>query len=87
MNDSGPGSNLTERSLQDAQRLFLMSDVVQPISTDPLVMQDNIRFSRLAVDIVQGRDTLYRVMYIGTGQEGKEFNIHTFILQWCALWF
>ncbi|XP_016416392.1 semaphorin-5B-like [Sinocyclocheilus rhinocerous] len=66
VNDSGPGGNLTERSLQDAQRLFLMSEVVQPISTDPLVMQDNIRFSRLAVDIVQGRDTLYHVMYIGT---------------------
>uniref|UniRef100_A0A671K284 Semaphorin-5B-like n=1 Tax=Sinocyclocheilus anshuiensis TaxID=1608454 RepID=A0A671K284_9TELE len=66
VNDSGPGGNLTERSLQDAQRLFLMSEVVQPISTDPLVTQDNIRFSRLAVDIVQGRDTLYHVMYIGT---------------------
>lgn len=49
-----------------------MSEVVQPISTDPLVMQDNIRYSRLAVDIVQGRDTLYHVMYIGTGQGGKE---------------
>uniref|UniRef100_A0A673H1N0 Semaphorin-2A n=1 Tax=Sinocyclocheilus rhinocerous TaxID=307959 RepID=A0A673H1N0_9TELE len=66
VNDSGPGGNLTERSLQDAQRLFLMSEVVQPISTDPLVTQDNIRFSRLAVDIVQGRDTLYHVMYIST---------------------
>uniref|UniRef100_A0A8C1QS08 Semaphorin-5A n=1 Tax=Cyprinus carpio TaxID=7962 RepID=A0A8C1QS08_CYPCA len=66
VNDSGPAGNLTERSLQDAQRLFLMSEVVQPISTDPLVTQDNIRFSRLAVDIVQGRDTLYHVMYIGT---------------------
>lgn len=49
-----------------------MSEVVQPISTDPLVMQDNIRYSRLAVDIVQGRDMLYHVMYIGTGQGGKE---------------
>uniref|UniRef100_A0A9J8BR63 Semaphorin-5A n=1 Tax=Cyprinus carpio carpio TaxID=630221 RepID=A0A9J8BR63_CYPCA len=66
VNDSGPGGNLTERSLQDAQRLFLMSEVVQPISTDPLVTQDNIRFSRLAVDIVQGRDRLYHIMYIGT---------------------
>ncbi|KTF73014.1 hypothetical protein cypCar_00049611 [Cyprinus carpio] len=43
-----------------------MSEVVQPISTDPLVTQDNIRFSRLAVDIVQGRDRLYHIMYIGT---------------------
>ncbi|XP_028663911.2 semaphorin-5B isoform X1 [Erpetoichthys calabaricus] len=66
VNDSTPNENLTERSLQDAQRLFLMNDVVQPISIDPLVMQDNIRFSKLVVDIVQGRDTLYYVMYIGT---------------------
>uniref|UniRef100_A0A8C9SSJ4 Semaphorin-5A n=1 Tax=Scleropages formosus TaxID=113540 RepID=A0A8C9SSJ4_SCLFO len=64
--DSGPNENLTERSLQDAQRLFLMNDVVQPISVDPLVTQDNVRFSKLVVDIVQGRDTLYHVMYIGT---------------------
>ncbi|TSK42108.1 Semaphorin-5B [Bagarius yarrelli] len=64
--DSGPGGNLTERSLQDAQRLFLMSEVVQPISVDPLISQDNTRFSKLVVDIVQGRDTLYHVIYIGT---------------------
>ncbi|MFT7807873.1 semaphorin-5B-like [Arapaima gigas] len=66
IDDSGPNENLTERSLQDAQRLFLMNDVVQPISVDPLVTQDTVRFSKLVVDIVQGRDTLYHVMYIGT---------------------
>ncbi|CDQ99548.1 unnamed protein product [Oncorhynchus mykiss] len=43
-----------------------MNDVVQPVSVDPLVMQDDVRFSRLVVDIVQGHDTLYHVMYIGT---------------------
>ncbi|XP_060774363.1 semaphorin-5B-like isoform X1 [Neoarius graeffei] len=64
--DNGPGGNLTERSLQDAQRLFLMNEVVQPVSVDPLISQDNIRFSKLVVDIVQGRDTLYHVIYIGT---------------------
>ncbi|KAI5109464.1 semaphorin-5B [Silurus meridionalis] len=64
--DNGPGGNLTERSLQDAQKLFLMSEVVQPVSIDPLISQDNIRFSKLVVDIVQGRDTLYHVIYIGT---------------------
>ncbi|XP_062853202.1 semaphorin-5B [Trichomycterus rosablanca] len=64
--DGGPGGNLTERSLQDAQRLFLMSDVVQPVSTDPLISQDNVRFSKVAVDIVQGQDTLYHVIYVGT---------------------
>ncbi|XP_069790895.1 semaphorin-5B isoform X2 [Narcine bancroftii] len=62
----GPKENLTERSLQDAQHYFFMNDAVQPVSIDPLVTQDNIRFSKLVVDIVQGRDTLYHVMYIGT---------------------
>ncbi|KAK1795839.1 hypothetical protein P4O66_009859 [Electrophorus voltai] len=64
--DGGPGGNLTERSLQDAQRLVLMSEAVQPVSTDPLVSQGGVRFSRLAVDVVQGRDTLHHVLYIGT---------------------
>nr|XP_014353673.1 PREDICTED: semaphorin-5B-like [Latimeria chalumnae] len=66
LNDDSQNENLTERSLQDAQRLFLMNDVVQPVTVDPLVTRDNVRFSRLAVDIVQGRDSLYHVMYIGT---------------------
>lgn len=67
INDEGPNEGLTERSLQDAQRLYLMNDVVQPESVDPLVMQDDVRFSNLVVDIVQGMDTLYHVMYISTG--------------------
>ncbi|XP_032422829.1 semaphorin-5B isoform X2 [Xiphophorus hellerii] len=66
INDKGPNEGLTERSLQDAQRLYLMNDVVQPESVDPLVMQDDVRFSNLVVDIVQGMDTLFHVMYIST---------------------
>ncbi|XP_051567016.1 semaphorin-5B isoform X4 [Myxocyprinus asiaticus] len=66
IDEEGPNEGLTERSLQDAQRLFLMNDVVQPVSVDPLVWQDDVRFSKLVVDIVQGQDTLHHVMYIGT---------------------
>uniref|UniRef100_A0A3Q2ZV93 Semaphorin-5A n=1 Tax=Kryptolebias marmoratus TaxID=37003 RepID=A0A3Q2ZV93_KRYMA len=66
IDDKGPNEGLTERSLQDAQRLYLMNDVVQPESVDPLVMQDDVRFSNLVVDIVQGMNTLYHVMYIST---------------------
>ncbi|XP_041663174.1 semaphorin-5B isoform X1 [Cheilinus undulatus] len=66
IDDEGPNEGLTERSLQDAQRLYLMNDVVQPESVDPLVMQDDVRFSNLVVDIVQGMDTLYHVIYIST---------------------
>ncbi|XP_068165497.1 semaphorin-5B-like isoform X2 [Antennarius striatus] len=66
LEEGGPGGNLTERSLQDAQRLFLMNDVVQPITVDPLLTQDNLRFSRMVVDLVQGLDALYHVMFIGT---------------------
>ncbi|CAL8291163.1 unnamed protein product [Lota lota] len=64
--EQGPGANLTERSLQDAQRLFLTSEAVQPVSADPLLSRDNVRLSRMAVDIVQGRHALYHVMYIAT---------------------
>nr|XP_049610539.1 semaphorin-5B isoform X3 [Syngnathus scovelli] len=66
LDEGGIGGNLTERNLQDAQRLFLMHDVVQPVTVNPLLTQDNVRFSKLVVDIVQGRDALYHVMYIGT---------------------
>uniref|UniRef100_A0A3Q3AYH7 Sema domain-containing protein n=1 Tax=Kryptolebias marmoratus TaxID=37003 RepID=A0A3Q3AYH7_KRYMA len=66
LDEDGPGENLTERSLQDAQRLFLMSDVVQPVSVNPLLTQDNLRFSKLVVDIVQGQNALYHIMYIST---------------------
>lgn len=68
LEEGGTGGNLTERSLQDAQRLFLMNDVVQPVTVNPLLTQDNLRLSKLVVDIVQGRQSLYHVMYIGTGE-------------------
>uniref|UniRef100_A0A3Q3VTF2 Semaphorin-5A n=1 Tax=Mola mola TaxID=94237 RepID=A0A3Q3VTF2_MOLML len=64
--ERGAGRNLTERSLQDAQRLLLMNDLVQPVTVSPLLTQDNLRFSRMVVDVVQGRETVYHVMYIGT---------------------
>ncbi|XP_035380686.1 semaphorin-5B isoform X3 [Electrophorus electricus] len=85
--DGGPGGNLTERSLQDAQRLVLMSEAVQPVSTDPLVSQGGVRFSRLAVDVVQGRDTLHHVLYIGTehGTIIKALSISNKSLRGCYL--
>lgn len=69
--ETGPNENLTERSLQDAQRLFLMSEAVQPVSPEPCVTQDSIRFSHLVVDLVQAKDTLYHVLYIGTGKTAQ----------------
>ncbi|KAF0038966.1 hypothetical protein F2P81_009450 [Scophthalmus maximus] len=87
LDEGGPGGNLTERNLQDAQRLFLMNDVVQPVSVNPLLTQDNLRFSKLVVDIVQGRETLYHVMYIGTeyGTILKALSTTNRSLQGCYL--
>ncbi|XP_038646008.1 semaphorin-5B isoform X1 [Scyliorhinus canicula] len=87
LGDHGPNENLTERSLQDAQRFFLMNDVVQPVTVDPLVTHDNMRFSKLVVDIVQGRDTLYHVIYIGTehGTILKTLSSETKSLRGCYL--
>ncbi|XP_066542950.1 semaphorin-5B isoform X3 [Hoplias malabaricus] len=85
--DQGPNEGLTERSLQDAQRLYLMNDVVQPVSVDPLVWQDGVRFSKLVVDIVQGQDNLHHVMYIGTehGTILKALATNNKSLQGCYL--
>ncbi|XP_072109570.1 semaphorin-5A isoform X1 [Mobula birostris] len=64
--DYGPYMNLTERNLQDAQRFILMHEVVQPIFPIPFFMEDNSRFSHIAVDVVQGKDMLFHVMYLAT---------------------
>ncbi|XP_033957429.1 semaphorin-5B-like [Pseudochaenichthys georgianus] len=87
LEEGGPGGNLTERSLQDAQRLYLMNDVVQPLTVNPLLTQDNLRLSKLVVDIVQGRETLYHVMYIGTeyGTILKTLSTSNKSLQGCYL--
>ncbi|KAF3857167.1 hypothetical protein F7725_009026 [Dissostichus mawsoni] len=74
-------------NFQDAQRLYLMNDVVQPLTVNPLLTQDNLRLSKLVVDIVQGRETLYHVMYIGTeyGTILKTLSTSNKSLQGCYL--
>uniref|UniRef100_A0A8C5KGN7 Semaphorin-2A n=1 Tax=Jaculus jaculus TaxID=51337 RepID=A0A8C5KGN7_JACJA len=64
--DQGVHVNLTERNLQDAQKFLLMQEVVQPVTTAPAFMEDSIRFSHVAVDVVQGRDTLVHIIYLAT---------------------
>lgn len=64
--DQGLYVNLTERNLQDAQKFILMHEVVQPVTTVPSFMEDNSRFSHVAVDVVQGRDTLVHIIYLAT---------------------
>ncbi|XP_042809213.1 semaphorin-5A isoform X3 [Panthera leo] len=65
--DQGLYMNLTERSLQDAQKFILMHEVVQPVTSVPSFMEDNSRFSHVAVDVVQGRDMLVHIIYLATG--------------------
>ncbi|XP_032134999.1 semaphorin-5A isoform X1 [Sapajus apella] len=64
--DQGLYVNLTERNLQDAQKFILMHEVVQPVTTMPSFMEDNSRFSHVAVDVVQGRDALVHIIYLAT---------------------
>lgn len=66
--DQGLYANLTERNLQDAQKFILMHEVVQPVTPVPPFMEDNSRFSHVAVDVVQGRDTLVHIIYLATGR-------------------
>ncbi|XP_019306345.2 semaphorin-5A isoform X1 [Panthera pardus] len=64
--DQGLHMNLTERNLQDAQKFILMHEVVQPVTSVPSFMEDNSRFSHVAVDVVQGRDMLVHIIYLAT---------------------
>lgn len=66
--DQGLYVNLTERNLQDAQKFILMHEVVQPVTAVPSFMEDNSRFSHVAVDLVQGRDALIHIIYLATGR-------------------
>lgn len=66
--DQGLYVNLTERNLQDAQKFILMHEVVQPVTTVPAFMEDDSRFSHVAVDVVQGRDALVHTIYLATGR-------------------
>lgn len=66
--DSGTYANLTERNLQDAQKFLLMHEVVQPLVPVPYFMEDNVRFTHVAVDVVQGKDMLFHIIYLATGR-------------------
>uniref|UniRef100_A0A6I8NXB6 Semaphorin-2A n=1 Tax=Ornithorhynchus anatinus TaxID=9258 RepID=A0A6I8NXB6_ORNAN len=62
--DQGLYVNLTERNLQDAQKFILMHEVIQPVIPVPYFMEDNSRFSHVAVDVVQGKDMLFHLIYL-----------------------
>uniref|UniRef100_A0A3B3T732 Sema domain-containing protein n=1 Tax=Paramormyrops kingsleyae TaxID=1676925 RepID=A0A3B3T732_9TELE len=64
--DYGSNVNLTERSLQDAQKFILMQDVVQPLGPRPTFTEDNVRFTHLVVDVVQGKNRLFHIIYLAT---------------------
>lgn len=66
--DQGAYLNLTERNLQDAQKFILMHEVIQPISPFPYFMEDNSRFSHVVVDVVQGKEMLFHIIYLATGK-------------------
>uniref|UniRef100_A0A8C8GJ87 Sema domain-containing protein n=1 Tax=Oncorhynchus tshawytscha TaxID=74940 RepID=A0A8C8GJ87_ONCTS len=64
--DYGSYLNLTERNLQDAQKFLLMNEVIQPVQPVPYFMEDDVRFSHVAVDVVQGKDMLFHIIYLAT---------------------
>ncbi len=80
--DYGSYVNLTERNLQDAQKFILMHEVVQPVVPVPYFMEDNVRFSHVAVDVVQGKDMLYHIIYLATGIVPH----HLYIEKWGGLY-
>lgn len=45
-----------------------MHEVVQPVVPVPYFMEDNVRFTHVAVDVVQGKDMLFHIIYLTTGR-------------------
>lgn len=79
--NSGSYINLTQRNLQDAQKFLLMHEVVQPVVPVPYFMEDNVRFTHIAVDVVQGKDLLFHIIYLATGRSFISlFSICTFCI-------
>lgn len=70
--------NLTERNLQDAQKFLLMHEVVQPAAPVPYFMEDGVRFTHVAVDVVQGKDVLFHIIFLATGTSlpPSSFSVH-----------
>lgn len=77
--------NLTERNLQDAQKFLLMHEVVQPVVPVPFFMEDNVRFTHVAVDVVQGKDTLFHIIFLATGRLQLKMSRFFFFLSACHL--
>ncbi|KAK2117590.1 hypothetical protein P7K49_004476 [Saguinus oedipus] len=54
--------NLMKRNLQDSEKMILMHEVVQSVTTVPSFTEVNARFSHLVINIVQSRDLLVRTI-------------------------
>lgn len=81
--DSGSYVNLTERNLQDAQKFLLMNEVVQPAGPVPYFMEDGVRFTHVAVDVVQGKDVLFHIIFLATGTLVNSLSTNMFYSQGC----
>lgn len=42
----------------------------------PYFMEDNVRFTHVAVDVVQGKDMLFHIIYLATGRFLALFLMH-----------
>ncbi|CAM9941195.1 unnamed protein product [Lampetra planeri] len=62
----GGGRRGTGVSLEDRHKQVLMQGVVRSATGTPLYAHGPGRLSHLAVDIVQGKEALYHVMYLAT---------------------
>uniref|UniRef100_A0A4W5M223 Sema domain-containing protein n=1 Tax=Hucho hucho TaxID=62062 RepID=A0A4W5M223_9TELE len=78
--DYGSYVNLTERNLQDAQKFLLMNEVIQPVQHLPYFMEDNVRFSHVAVDVVQGKDMLFHIIYLATGMGKLVLTVYIIVV-------
>ncbi|KFO38452.1 Semaphorin-5A [Fukomys damarensis] len=57
-----------------------MHEVVQPVTPVPSCLEDNSRFSHVVVDVVQGRDLLFHIIYLATvGREPVVLQVNELV--------
>lgn len=75
--------NLPDKTLQFVKDHPLMDDSVTPIGDRPRLIKRDVKYTQIVVDQVRAlNDTLYDVMFIGTGEFSKVSRPHCIKMRW-----
>lgn len=61
----------------------------------PFFMEDNVRFTHVAVDVVQGKDMLFHIIFLATGRflllcvtvsnQSVFMHVHVIVFTYCTV--